>query len=122
MSIAEMVKMSEAWELLNVRRRLVRRLRPPVADRDEIWDMLQQPVHGAAVDPRYRMLRAALDVGWRIEEPVYLRPRWSANGPRVYHFILRRPTESGQRLLTVPEGSEVERFVRDEGLRVSNTS
>lgn len=121
MSIAEMIRSNAAWEVFNVRRRLARRPQPAPADRDDMWTVLQQPIHGTRADPRYRVLRAALDVGWRIEEPVYLRPRWSADGPRVYHFILRRPSESGQRLLSVPDSPEVADFVRDERLPVSQS-
>ncbi len=89
------------------------------SDRAEpLWDLLQQPAHPAELDPRYRLLRAALDAGWRIEEPVYLRPRWGEGGSRVYHFILWLDSEVTPRLITVAECLEVERFVREEGLRV----
>jgi hypothetical protein len=82
------------------------------------WDHLQQPAHPSQIEPQYRVLLAALDLGWRVEEPVYLRPRWSDAGPRVYHFILRRSRLAPPRLVSVPEGSDVDRFVRDEGLRL----
>jgi hypothetical protein len=85
---------------------------------DELWNLLQQPSHPAEVEPRYRLLRSALEIGWRIEEPVYLRARWSEAGPRVYHFILRLAGAASQQLITVPESPEVERFVRQEGLEV----
>lgn len=71
------------------------------------------------MEPRYRLLLAALDVGWQVEEPVYLRPRWSEDGPCVYHFILHRSPLTPPRLLSVPEGPEVERLIRETGLRVS---
>ncbi len=57
-------------------------------------------------------------MGWRIEEPVYLRPRWSDAGPRVYHFILRRALLAPPRMVSVPQWPEVDRFVRDEALRL----
>jgi hypothetical protein len=60
---------------------------------------------------------AALDQGWKIEDPVYLRPRWGEAGGRVYHFILHRPFHA-PRLITVPEGPAVDGFVRAEGVRV----
>ena len=123
MSIADMIKMNEAWDVLSVRRRWRWRELPPVSERDDVWEVLQQPIPSTGVDPRYHALRAALDVGWRVEEPVYLRPRWSDDGPRVYHFILRRRDGSGPpRLVTVPENPEVERFVRKERLRVCSRS
>jgi hypothetical protein len=85
---------------------------------DELWDVLQEPARPGEVEPRYRLLRSALEAGWQIEEPVYLRPRWSDGGPRVYHFILRLNPFQPPRLLTVPESPETERFVAQEGLRV----
>ena len=84
----------------------------------ELWDLLQQPAHPGEMEPRYRLLRSALEAGWHIEEPVYLRARWSETGPRVYHFILRSSQFQPPRLLTVPESPEVERFVQQESLRV----
>lgn len=80
------------------------------------WEPLQQPAHPSAVEPQYRVLLAALDLGWQIEEPVYLLPRWSESGPNVYHFILNRAPRTSPRLITVPQGPDVDAFVRDSGL------
>jgi hypothetical protein len=85
---------------------------------EDRWENLQQPAHPSQIEPQFRSLLAALDMGWRIEEPVYLRSRWSEVGPRVYHFILRRALLAPPRLLSVPEGPQVDHFVRDEGLRL----
>lgn len=85
---------------------------------EDRWENLQQPAHPSQIEPQFRTLLAAIDTGWRIEEPVYLRPRWSDAGPRVYHFILRRTLLAAPRMLSVPEGLEVNRFVRDEALRL----
>src|ERR1700687_794566 len=85
---------------------------------EDQWGNLQQPAHPSQIEPQFRSLLAALDMGWRIEEPVYLRPRWSEVGPRVYHFFLRRTLLAAPRLLSVPEGPEVDRFVQDESLRL----
>jgi hypothetical protein len=82
------------------------------------WDPLQQPAHPSAVEPQYRVLLAALDLGWLIDEPVYLLPRWSEAGPRVYHFILNRALRTAPRLVTVPQGPDVDAFVNDNGLKV----
>jgi hypothetical protein len=84
---------------------------------DDLWSELQQPAKPNGLGARFRLLLAALDSGWRIEAPVYLRPRWGSGGPRVYHFILYREGDP-PRLLTVPEGAEVEAFVRAEGCLV----
>jgi hypothetical protein len=83
---------------------------------EDRWENLQQPAHPSEVEPQFRMLVAAIDMGWRIEEPVYLRPRWSDSGPRVYNFILRRALLAPPKTLSVPEGHEVDRYVRDESL------
>ncbi len=68
----------------------------------------------------YWLLVYALNEGWYVEEPVYLRPRWMEGSPRVYHFILRRSPLGSPRLLTVPESPEIERFVRDRGLEIAS--
>ena len=85
---------------------------------EDRWEHLQQPAHPSQIEPQFRALLAAIDSGWRIEEPVYLRSRWSEAGPRVYHFILRRAFLAPPRMLSVPQGPEVDRFVRDEAVRL----
>lgn len=85
---------------------------------DDAWSQLQEPPHAAGMNPVYRRLLAALDLGWQIEEPAYLLPRWAEGSPRVYHFILRRSPAAAPQLLTVPESTEVERFVHAEGLEL----
>lgn len=85
---------------------------------DNVWDVLQEPPHASEVEPRFRLLLSALDTGWHIEQPAYLRPRWGEGGPRVYHFIVSLDELSSPRLITVPECGEVERFTRQERLRV----
>ena len=84
---------------------------------DEVWSQLQQPVSLSGSEPRLRLLLSALDQGWRIEDPVYLRPRWGEHSARVFHFILHRPAHA-PRLITVPESAEADRFIRAEGLHV----
>ena len=85
---------------------------------EDRWENLQQPAHPSQIEPQFRSLLAARDLGWRIEVPVYLRPRWSEAGPRVYYFILRREQSAPPRLLSVPAGPAVDRFVRGESLRL----
>lgn len=87
----------------------------------DVWNTLQQPAKPTPAEPSYLLLLAALDAGWVIEEPVYLRSRWGDSGPRVYHFILRQKRLTqlpATRLITVSAGPEIERFVRDSGFRV----
>ncbi len=85
---------------------------------DDRWDRLQEPAHPGQLAPQFRMLLSALDLGWHVEEPVYLRPRWSDEGPRVYLFILRRSQASPPKLVSVPEGQAISHFVRQEGWQV----
>lgn len=92
-------------------------------EQGDVWNILQQPAKPVPTEPSYLLLLAALDSGWAIEEPVYLRSRWGESGPRVYHFILRRSQKRltplpATRLITVSAGSEIERFVHDSGLQV----
>ena len=95
-----LVDSNDVWDLLTIRRRALRSAR------------------AASVEPHYHLLLAALDMGWRIEEPVYLRPSWSDKGQRVYYFILRQADSGEQKLLSVPEGRAVKRFVYDQVLSV----
>ena len=124
-----LIDSNDVWDLLTLRRRALRSARaasaacaracpppsgaPSGVESDDVWNRL------ADVEPRYRLLLAALDMGWRIEEPVYLRPRWGDEGQRAYYFILRRADSGEQKLLSVPDGREVKRFVHDQGLSVS---
>lgn len=63
-------------------------------------------------------LREALRDGWEIVQPIFARPLWSAadDSATAFNFVLRGPT--GTRLITVPEGRGVERFIRDRQLSV----
>ncbi len=85
---------------------------------DDRWNQIQESARPSPVGAQFRLLISALDLGWRVEEPVYLRPRWAEDSSRVYHFILKRSPASPPKLVTVPEGPEVQRFVHDQGLRV----
>jgi hypothetical protein len=86
---------------------------------EELWNQLQQPARPSEMEPRFQLLLAAMDLGWEVEAPVYLRARWGEGGPRVYHFILRHDSFAVPRLITVPECSQVVHFVRREGLKVA---
>jgi hypothetical protein len=63
-------------------------------------------------------LRTALSEGWEIVQPIFARPLWSAadNSTTAFSFVLRR--EQATRLVTVPEGRTVQRFIRDHELTV----
>jgi len=68
------------------------------------------------VRQRFGELRVALAEGWEIVQPIFARPLWSAADDSIiaFSFVLRR--EGATRLLTVPEGRTVQRFVRDHQL------
>jgi hypothetical protein len=83
--------------------------------------LMKPPASPAEVDLNYWLLIYALNEGWYVEEPVYLRPRWMEGSPRVYHFILRRSPLGSPRLLTVPESPEIERLVRDQSLEIASS-
>jgi hypothetical protein len=65
-------------------------------------------------------LRAALADGWEIVQPIFARPLWSAADDRTtaFNFVLSGP--HGTRLITVPEGRMVERFIREHQLAVNH--
>ena len=63
-------------------------------------------------------LRSALADGWEIVQPIFARPLWNVTDDSMtaFNFVLRR--ERTTRLLTVPEGRTVERFIRERHLAV----
>ncbi len=63
-------------------------------------------------------VRSALEDGWEIVQPIFARPLWSVadNSATAFNFVLRR--ERATRLVTVPEGRSVQRFIRDHHLAV----
>ncbi len=63
-------------------------------------------------------LRGALAEGWEIVQPIFARPLWSVtdDSTTAFNFVLRR--ELATRLVVVPEGRTVERFIRDRQLTV----
>jgi hypothetical protein len=75
--------------------------------------------HGAGpVRRRFGELREALAEGWEIVPPIFARPLWSTvdDSATAFNFVLRGPR--GTRLITVPQGRIVERFIRDRQLAV----
>jgi hypothetical protein len=67
---------------------------------------------------QFTELREALAAGWEIVQPVFARPLWSAadDSLTAFSFVLRR--ESATRLVTVPGGRLVERFITTRQLKV----
>ena len=71
-----------------------------------------------SADEHFHVLLAALDLGWQVEEPVYLRSRWGESGNWVYHFILKKTALLQPCLITVRYTPEIERFILLEGWQV----
>ncbi len=70
--------------------------------------------------------RASLDrmlaQGWKVEPPVYARPRWklslNSNRKNTYHFVLWR--EKQVHLISVPEGPDIRQFLADHEIPVDH--
>ncbi len=67
---------------------------------------------------QFAELRDALAGGWEIVQPVFARPLWSSadDSLTAFSFVLRR--ESATRLVTVPGGRLVEKFIASRQLKV----
>ena len=72
----------------------------------------------AGVRQKFGELREALAEGWEIVQPIFARPLWSVSDDSItaFNFVLRR--ECTTRLVTVPAGRTVQRFIRDRQLMV----
>jgi len=66
----------------------------------------------------YRILLAALDLGWQVEEPVYFRPRWYEGGEWVFHFIIKKNSMNPPRLITIRQSLAIIRLILNEGWQV----
>jgi hypothetical protein len=91
-------------------------------ENDQVWNRLQEPARPGKFPPALLLLLAALDTGWQVLEPVRQGPGWQVEGEPVYHFLLLRAPSTGIRLLTVPAGPEVARFLNEEGLKITGGS
>jgi hypothetical protein len=71
-----------------------------------------------SVRQKFGELREALADGWEIVQPIFARPLWSVADDSItaFNFVLRR--ERTTRLVTVPGGRTVQRFIRDRQLIV----
>ncbi len=67
---------------------------------------------------QFAELRDALAGGWEIVQPVFARPLWSAadDSLTAFSFVLRR--DNATRLVTVPGGRLVEKFITAQRLKV----
>lgn len=81
-------------------------------------DVAPTRVKKAGVRERFGELRALLADGFEIVQPIFARPLWSAtdDSTTAFNFVLRR--ERATKLVTVPEGRTVQRFIRERQLLV----
>ena len=90
---------------------------------EDQWSVLSgsRVTHADPAMSRYYTLIAAIDTGWRVESPIYLRADWStaAQDSKVYHFVLQRDTKRMTTLLSVPDCEAVRRLIADNGWWVS---
>ena len=67
------------------------------------------------------MLLAALDGGWKVELPIYVRSDWSLKRKdvKVFHFVLHRDSIRMTTLLSVPDCEAVRRLISDNDWALS---
>ena len=90
---------------------------------EDRWSILNNS-RVATNDPalaRYHTLLAALDGGWKVEPPIYVRTDWSMKrqNARVFHFVLRRDSVRMTTLLSVPDCEAVRQLIDDNGWALS---
>ena len=89
---------------------------PGVVNEDR-WSVLNnnRVTHNDPALARYHTLLDALDSGWQVEAPVYVRNDWSLKRKdlKVYHFVLRRASLRMTTLLSVPDCEAVQRLIAD---------
>ena len=86
---------------------------------EDRWSILSNNRATTLNDPalaRYHMLLAALDGGWKVEPPIYVRSDWSLKrkDAKVFHFVLRRDSSRMTTLLSVPDCEAVRRLIGDK--------
>lgn len=71
----------------------------------------------------YYALLAALDNGWEVEVPVYLRSDWSLSrqDAMVFHFVLVLRARRMTTLLSVPDCDQVQRLIGDNNWQINSS-
>jgi hypothetical protein len=90
-----------------------------ITDKDYIWNRLQEPARPASSHPAYLLLLAALDTGWYVLNPVHLNPSPDSEGHLIYHILIHRPPTPDIRILTIPAGPLIDRFLREENYQIT---
>jgi hypothetical protein len=90
---------------------------------EDRWSILNSSrvTHNDPALARYHTLLTALDAGWRVEPPVYVRADWSLKSKhtKVYHFVLRRDSLRMTTLLSVPDCEAVRGLISENEWSIS---
>ena len=89
---------------------------------EDRWSILNSSrvTHNDPALARYHTLLTALDAGWRVEPPIYVRADWSLKSrSKVFHFVLRRDSLRMTTLLSVPDCEAVRGLIIENGWAVS---
>ena len=90
---------------------------------EDRWSILNnnRVTHNDPALSRYHTLVDALDGGWQVEPPIYVRNDWSLKrkDSKVFHFVLRRNSMRMTTLLSVPDCEVVRRLIAENGWALS---
>lgn len=89
---------------------------------EDRWSILNSSrvTHSDPALARYHTLLTALDAGWRVEPPIYVRADWSLKSrSKVFHFVLRRDSLRMTTLLSVPDCEAVRDLISENDWSVS---
>jgi hypothetical protein len=89
---------------------------------EDRWSILNSSrvTHSDPTLARYHTLLTALDAGWRVEPPIYVRADWSLKSrTKVFHFVLRRDSLRMTTLLSVPDCDAVRGLIGENDWSVS---
>ena len=98
--------------------------REPIAYPEDRWSILNNS-RGTRSDPalaRYHTLLDALNNGWQVDPPVYVRNDWSLkhSNVKVFHFVLCRDSKRMSTLFSVPDCEAVRRLVSENGWQLNS--
>jgi hypothetical protein len=89
---------------------------------EERWSILNnnRAARQAPDLANYYALLAAIDGGWQVEVPVYIRSDWSLSrkDELVFHFVLVLQARRMTTLLSVPDCDLVRRLISDNNWQI----
>lgn len=87
---------------------------------EEVLQNQPRSIHSE--DNSFFELLAALDAGWQIQPPVYVRSRWGSAhaGQQMYHLILR--SKQAITMVSVPDSPGLRAFLEDHQIAVDRQS